>query len=146
MSKNKRTTAAKMAAELNSHLSWRPISTHSVWWELHKSNIHDRAGIAKPLITENKAKMWKIWCDYHKTWTSDDWKYVIWSDELSFTLFPTSGWVYVWRTPKESCNPTILNMKHGGGSVMIWAVISWYSASPIITLNAWITAMTTWTL
>ena len=49
--------------------------------------------------------MWKRWCDYHKTWTSDDWKYVIWSDESSFTLFPTSGWVYVWRTPKESYNP-----------------------------------------
>ena len=94
-----------MTAEFNSHLSWRPVSTNSVWWELHKSNIHDRAGIAKLLITENNVEMWKRWCDYHKTWTSDDWKYVIWSDELSFTLFPTSGRVYVWRTPKESHNP-----------------------------------------
>ena len=25
-------------------------------------------------------------------------------------------------------------MKHGGGSVIIWAAISWYSAGPIITL------------
>jgi hypothetical protein len=27
---------------------------------------------------------------------------VMWADESSFTLFPTSGRVYVWRTPKES--------------------------------------------
>jgi hypothetical protein len=29
---------------------------------------------------------------------------VIWSDVSSFTLFPTSGRVYVWRAPKEAYN------------------------------------------
>jgi hypothetical protein len=29
---------------------------------------------------------------------------VIWSDELSFMLFPTIGRVYVSRTPKEAYN------------------------------------------
>jgi hypothetical protein len=33
---------------------------------------------------------------------------VIWSDEFSFTLFPTSGRAYVWRTPKEAYNPECL--------------------------------------
>jgi hypothetical protein len=27
---------------------------------------------------------------------------MIWSDESSFTLFPTSGRVYVWGIPKEA--------------------------------------------
>jgi hypothetical protein len=34
--------------------------------------------------------------------------HVIWSDESSFTLFPTSGRVYVRRTPKEAYNPECL--------------------------------------
>jgi hypothetical protein len=57
---------------------------------------------------------------------SDDWKYIIWSYESSFTLFPTSGQVYVWRTPKAAYNPEYLvpTVKHGGGSVMIWAALS----------------------
>jgi len=40
---------------------------------------------------------------------------------LSFTLFPTSGWVYVWQMPQEVYNPACLvsNVKHGGGSVAI---------------------------
>jgi hypothetical protein len=43
---------------------------------------------------------------------------VIWRDESSFTLFPTSGRVYVRRTPKEAYNSERLltTVKHGGGS------------------------------
>jgi hypothetical protein len=67
---------------------------------------------------------------------------LIWSDGLSFTLFPTSGWVYVWRMPNWAYNPEYLvpTVKHGGGSAMIWTTISWYSDGPIITMNGWITA------
>jgi hypothetical protein len=46
---------------------------------------------------------------------------VIWSDKSSFTLFPTSGRVYVWRTPKEAYNAEcqVSTVKYGGGSVMV---------------------------
>jgi hypothetical protein len=87
---------------------------------------------------------------------------VIWSDESSFTLFTTSGRVYVWRTPKEAYNPECLvpTVKHGGfcdglvsnivvfclfhyyhgsnsktqGSVMVWSAISWCPIGSIITM------------
>lgn len=141
VAKQHKTTAAKVTAELNSHLN-NPISTKTVRWEFHESNIYGRAAISKPLITDANAKLRKKWCRDHKTWTIDDWKNVVWSDESSFTLFPTNGRVYVWRTPKEAYDPDCLlpTVKHGGGSVMIWAAISWYSAGPIITLNGRITA------
>jgi len=73
---------------------------------------------------------------------SDDWKYIIWSDESSFTLFPTSGRVYVWRTPKAAHNPECLvpAVRHGGESMMIWAAISWYSPGPKTISNGRITA------
>jgi hypothetical protein len=40
---------------------------------------------------------------------------VVWSDESSFTLFPSSGKVYLWRTPKETHNLRclVLTVKHG---------------------------------
>ena len=54
---NHRSTAAKATVELNINL--KTVSTKTVWQECHKSNIHGRAAIAKPLITENNAIRWK---------------------------------------------------------------------------------------
>jgi len=73
---------------------------------------------------------------------SDERKYVLRSDELSFTLISTPSWVNVWRTLKEPYNPKDLvpTVKHEGGSVTIWAKIYCYSAGPIITLSDRITA------
>jgi hypothetical protein len=67
---------------------------------------------------------------------------VIWSDESSFTLFPTSGRVHVCRAPKGAYNPECLvpTVKHGGGFVMVLAAVSWYSVVSIITLHDRITA------
>jgi hypothetical protein len=59
-------------------------------------------------LLKTATKYEKVWCDNNETWTSDDCEYVIWSDELFFTLFPTSGRIYVWKTPKETRNPEFL--------------------------------------
>jgi hypothetical protein len=51
VSKNHRTAAAKLTAELNVYLE-DPVSTTRVRGEFHRSNIHRRSAIATPLITE----------------------------------------------------------------------------------------------
>jgi predicted transcriptional regulator len=80
VSKNHRTTAAKVTAEPTIYLE-DLVSTKTFRWELHKSDIHLIAEVAEPLLTENNTKMRKILCGDDKTRTSDDWKYVIWSAE-----------------------------------------------------------------
>jgi hypothetical protein len=46
--------------------------------------------------------------------------YVIWSDESSYTLFPISGLVYIWGTPKEAykLEGLIPTVEHGRGKVL----------------------------
>jgi hypothetical protein len=63
-----RTVASQVTAELNIHLE-NPGSTETGQYELHKSNIHGKAAIAKPLITESNTQMRKPWCHDQKTWT-----------------------------------------------------------------------------
>ncbi|XP_076065314.1 uncharacterized protein LOC143039321 [Oratosquilla oratoria] len=85
-----KTTAAKVTAELNTHLR-NPVSTKTVRRELHKANIHGRAAIAKPLITDANAKLRKKWCHEHKTWTLDDWKNVVISGYSAGPLIHITG-------------------------------------------------------
>jgi hypothetical protein len=61
---------------------------------------------------------------------------------ISFTLFPTSGRVYIWGPPKEAyiLECLVATVKHGGGSMTIWGAISWYSAALVLTQNGRITA------
>jgi len=73
VSKNHRTAAAKVTAELIIHLE-DAVSTKTLKRELDKSTMHGRAASDKTLITENNVKRRKRWCNDHKTWTSDDWK------------------------------------------------------------------------
>ncbi|PNF32883.1 hypothetical protein B7P43_G01837 [Cryptotermes secundus] len=60
------TNATQVTAELNIHLE-DPISTKTVQCELHKSSIHSRAAIAKPLIPGSNFHMHIRWCHNHKT-------------------------------------------------------------------------------
>ena len=133
-------TAAKVTAELSSHLedlfpqkqSGENLTNPTSMVELELLNLW----LLKTVLKGER------WCNDHKTWMSDDWKYVIWSGESSFMLFPTSGQVYVWRMRKVASNLECLvpTVKHGFGSTMIRGAISWYSAGRIITLNGRFTA------
>lgn len=136
-----KTTAPQITAELNASMR-EPVSVKTVRRALHDEGIHGRAAIAKPLLTPRNVKQRVQWCKDHRTWTLDAWKHVIWSDESSFTVFPTSGRVYVWRSPGEAYELDCLKptVKHGGGSCMVWGAMSWYSMGPIIVLEGKVTA------
>jgi hypothetical protein len=63
----------------------------------------------------------------------------MWSDESSFTLSPTPGRVYVWRTAKEAYDPECLipNSKTRGRFCdgLASNIVVQYSVGPIITLR-----------
>jgi len=94
LSKNQTDIRAKVTADLSTHLE-DSVSTKTSRRELHKPNIYGKAAIVKPLISENKAKRRNRWCDDHKTWKSDDSKYIIWTDESPFTLYQNqAGFIF----------------------------------------------------
>jgi hypothetical protein len=57
-------------------------------------------------------------------------------------MFPTSGRVYVWRTPKEAYNLECLvpTVKHGGSSVIVFGSNIMVSFGLTITLHGKIIA------
>jgi hypothetical protein len=126
----------------STHLEEDPVSTKTEGRELHKPNIHGRAAIAKPLITESNAEMRKRWCHDHKTRASGNRKR---AHDIRW-VFP-----HAVTYGEHSRKPTIRNAwfqqwNTGGGSVMIWAAVSWYSILlvPLLPFTAKLLQVSTW--
>jgi len=77
------------------------------------------------LVTFANGKCRFHWCQQCKSCAEDNVKHVLFSDESTFIVFPTSV-VMVWRIPKEVYHPNccVPKVKQGGGLVTIWAAIS----------------------
>jgi len=77
VSKNHRTVAAEVTAEVSIHHE-DPVSTQAVQRELYKSNIHGRAAIPNSLLLKTTPKVETDVVMIIKPGYSDDWKYVMW--------------------------------------------------------------------
>ena len=130
------TTAAKETAELNQYLN-SLVSTKTFRRELNKAGYHGRATIRKPLFSTINIQKRLKWCRDHTDWSADQWKQVIFSDESSFLSFPNCSASLCVEQHREACNPDCFlpTVKHGGGSVMVWAAISCNFLGPIVSLH-----------
>ena len=56
----------------------------------------------------------------------EDWKLVIFSDELKFNSFGSDGHWWCWRKPGEEFNKRYVRkeVKHGGGNMMVWGCVT----------------------
>jgi transposase len=81
----------------------------------------------KPKLTERHKKARLAFAKKYESWTSDDWKKVVWSDESKFNLLNSDGKEYYWtdrpdEITEEGITPTL---KFGGGGVMVWSCLTW---------------------
>ncbi|GFV62093.1 transposable element Tcb1 transposase [Trichonephila clavipes] len=103
VARNRKQSLSQITSEVNSHLR-NPISARTVQRELHATNLYGRVGIRKPLVTARHALQRRQWCRTHRQWTPQQWQQVIWSDESTFTLFQTTGRVYVENAQRSICS------------------------------------------
>ena len=81
----------------------------------------------KPFIGKKNRRLRLKWARDHASWSIEDWRRVIWTDETKFNMFGSDGIFRVWREPGNAMDPKYLRgtVKHGGGSVMFWGSIGW---------------------
>uniref|UniRef100_A0A1I7XSG5 HTH_Tnp_Tc3_2 domain-containing protein n=1 Tax=Heterorhabditis bacteriophora TaxID=37862 RepID=A0A1I7XSG5_HETBA len=83
-------------------------------------------------ITPNQQAMIKNWrarvalAREHLTWSTADWTKVVFSDQSKFNHSGPDGKKFMHRRPGEEFMPkcTIPTIKHGDGSVMVWAAFN----------------------
>ena len=103
-SQNHLSSVATLTIEFHA-ASGSNISTRTVRWKLHEMGYHGRAAGHKPNITMCNAKHRLEWCKARRHWTLDQWKRVLWSDELRFTIWQSDGRICVCPIPGERYLP-----------------------------------------
>ena len=102
--------------------------------QVHPSTVRRRliaAGLKgckarkKPLVTEKQRRNRLKWAQQYKTWTVDQWKRVLFSDESTFSVTNHSGLQYVRRRQGEAFKPWCITptVKHPA-SVMVWGCMA----------------------
>jgi transposase len=104
---------------------------------LYEMGYNSRTALRKPLISENNRKVRLNWVRKRRSWTIDNWKNVVWSDESRFTLYQNDGKIRVWRLQEEKYKVSCLipTVKHDGGDIMMWGYFLWYRS---IGKNRWL--------
>lgn len=113
------------------------VSTKTIGRSLTQLGYCSRKAIKKPFISKKNAKRRVLWCHTFRKWSVKDWKRVIWSDECIIPLWQASRDRRIRRTTLEAFHPDCIapTIKHGGGSLMVWACFRWDKPGPIIVID-----------
>ena len=76
-----------------------PFNSRTVRRELHGMDFHGRAAASKPYISKCNVKCWMQWRKARHHWTLEQWRHVLWSNKLRFSIRQSDGRVWVWRLP-----------------------------------------------
>uniref|UniRef100_A0AAZ3QQ89 Transposase Tc1-like domain-containing protein n=1 Tax=Oncorhynchus tshawytscha TaxID=74940 RepID=A0AAZ3QQ89_ONCTS len=85
---------------------------------LHKSGLYGRVARRKPFLKDIHKKCRLKFATSHLGDTPNMWK-----KETKIELFGNNAKCYAWRKSNTAHHPehTIPTVKHGGGSIMVWA-------------------------
>lgn len=132
--KNRFSTAkeVKNNVDLPSNVSLRLIQRRLVDFDLKCYRA-----AKKPMISRINKKKRERFAQLHADWNHLDWKSVAFSDESRFNLIGNDSQHLVRRFPNERYSPNCLRKtsQHGGGSVMVWGVVTFKGPGPLVFLD-----------
>lgn len=117
------------------------VSGRTVRRRLVSAGLRARIPRKKPFLNPAQRLKRLQWAKKHVSWTSEQWKKVLWSDETRISIFGSDGVRYVRRRPGEDCLPecTTATMKHPL-SIMVWGCMSRDSVGRLQVLNGTVNA------
>ena len=134
---NPRLTAMDIHAEITKYYT-SSLSARTVRRRLQSAGLFARRPAKKPYITPKNRRARVAWAKEHLTWTAQQWRNVLFSDESKYALFGSDGQQYIRRPRGKKFDPAyqLPSIKHGGGSCMVWGCFSMRGMGPLFHLKS----------
>lgn len=112
----------------------KPIAASTVRRILVARGVKCRTAIQKYVISPVNQKIRVAFAKSHKIWNKENWNKVCFSDESRFELC-SSGKVKLRLRRGEEMQHALPKMQMGGGSVMVWGMITSVGVGPLVRVN-----------
>ena len=113
------------------------VSLRTVRRTLKENSIQNHTAMSKPYLSPKNMKARLEWANVHKEWDKDQWSEVVFNDESSFTVRPTSIRKRIWR--KSNTNFELRNLvptfKSGYVSFSVWGALCAHGRTPLVRIN-----------
>jgi len=120
----------------------RPISPPTVRSRLRERQIPARQPAVKVVLTRRHRQACLEWARAHLRFTRVDWANVLFLDETRYNVSGNDGRLRVYRRTHERFSEICVvgRNRFSGGSVMIWASISFHHKTPAVVIQGTLTA------
>ena len=115
-----------MSAEINSSLAEETVSLMTISKLLRKKELNLFYAVRKPLLMLNDHHKQNKWCEERLNYSVEQWKMIIFSDELNFKIINRKSKRFVRHKNAEKYLKQHMQSRilKGGGPVGIWGCIS----------------------
>ena len=134
-------TAASISRKFKENTG-KIISRDTVSRRLNEKGLKSRTAVAKPVISKKNQRLRLAYATSHVTWNEEEWNRIFFSDESKFNVFGSDGRNRVRRRQGERLSPKCVKktVKFGGGSVMVWGIMSASGVGPLVRLHGRVNA------
>ena len=103
------------------------IAAQTVRRRLRENGLRARHTFKYPILTQRHRRQRLEWARGHLPWTRQQWQEVQFSEESHFNLSHADVCISVWRRSGERYVACCIQEvdRWGGGSVMVWAGVSY---------------------
>jgi len=103
------------------------ISSQTVRRNLREIGMKAVVKRKRPFLKPHHRRERLQWAERVKEYTLEDWKRVIWSDEVKINRMGSDGRVWVYKDEGEELNDRLVKntVKFGRGNVMMWGCMMW---------------------
>lgn len=122
----------------------RPISAATVRRRLQEAQLRARRPYVGPILTPAHRQRRLQWSRRHSRWNRVQWQSVLFTDECKIDLNRADGRMRIWRRHGEryADNCVAEANRWGGGSIMVWAGISYNSKTNLHIFEGPVNAVT----